>query len=243
MFEPYDVKINGNDFLHLVDGKYEIPVIEGTVHPYDSRRIAIIYPGANGSKDGYMDKYKKMAENLVEERICAVLRVPNTYHIGNGWTIGLEMAIEYAIKHAVEICKGNELQQIFMIGHSAGAGAISLVASAYEQITKVVLTSPAPLRRHNKIEHMIGEFTGGVYVAIGEEDRVVPRDEAKDFYNLATSSVWRTLNIIPNCDHEWSGDNNLKSFIKAPAEMLLNSGSLNLLFKDIKVHASGKSNN
>lgn len=233
MYEPYDVKIDGNDYLHLVDSKYEIPVIEGTVHPYVSRGIAIIYPGANGSKDGYMDKYKKMAENLVEERICAVLRVPNTYHIGNGWTTGLEMAIEYAIKHAVEVCMGNELQQIFLIGHSAGAGAISLVASAYEQVTKLVLTSPAPLRRHNKIEHMIGEFKGGVYVAIGEEDRVVPRDEAKDFYNLAINSARRTLNIIPNCDHEWSGEKNLELFIRLPGGMIASDGKVNYLFSEV----------
>lgn len=220
MSNMFDVKIDGNDFPHLIDSRYEVPTVEATVHPFNNGKVAVIYPGANGSKDGYENKYLRMAEKLVAMGVCSVIRVPNTYHSGNGWTTGLEMAIEWVIKHAVEVCNKPKIEEIFLIGHSVGAGAISLVAVAYEQVTKVVLTSPAPLRRKNLAEHRINEFEGEVYVYIGEEDMVIPREEALDFYNFAVYSSNRILKLVPKCDHEWSGEECLAKFITLPSMLL-----------------------
>jgi hypothetical protein len=216
-----ELKIRTYEFKHLLNPNFEAGEIDVTVHTHNSNTIVIIYPGANGTKDGYENKYRKMAQKLVENRVGAVIRSSNKYIIGNGWTTGLEVVIEYALKASVEIC-GTKNPDIYLIGHSVGAGAVSLVACAYDNVKKVLLTSPAPISKNNKPEHRINEFEGEVHVRIPENDRSIPREQAMEFYDLATNASQKTVEIIPSCDHEWSGESNLDLFIKQPVTVLKN---------------------
>lgn len=212
-----EIILNSRDFSNLISQDRINNELNLSIHIHKAKTITIIYPGANGSKDGYENKYIKMAELLVQNNIGAVIRSPNKYMIGNGWTTSLEIVIQYALEHAVEIC-GRQNPEIYLVGHSAGAGAIDLVCSAYEQVKKVLLTSPAPIKRNNKAIHEIGEFTGEVYIRIPEND-IIPREEGIQFYDLAKKASKRDLKIVPNCDHEWSGEVNLKNFIELPTKL------------------------
>lgn len=214
-----NVILHTSDYPSLVDERYEKPDIEISVHKNNSNNIVIIYPGANGSKDGYQNKYIKMAEKLVTASVGAVIRSPNTYMIGNWWTTCLEIVINYALNNSFDICGVNK-PNLYLVGHSVGAGAIDLVSNAYDEIKKLYMTSPAPLRRNNEVQHGIGEFEGEVSIFIPEFDRAIPRSDAMEFYNLANSAKKRTFEIVKDCDHEWSGEKNLEFFVNLPAKIL-----------------------
>lgn len=215
----YEVEIESSQYPEIIDPRYEKPTIDISIHPLESNVIIVIYPGANGSKDGYENKYQRIADKLVEAGLGAVIRSPNKYMIGNGWTTCLEIVIQYALNNSKEIC-GRENPNVYLIGHSAGAGAIDLIAGAYPQVKKILITSPAPIRKGLVAIHQIGEYPGELYVRIPENDRVVPRDDAMEFFNQATGASKRDLKIIDGCDHEWSGENNLQLFINQPVELL-----------------------
>lgn len=212
----YSTKIKTTDYPHLLDQRFEKPEIEISIHKLLSPNIVIIYPGANGTKDGYENKYIRMADMLVENGVGAVIRSPNRYMIGNGSVTCLEVVVENALRHSEDIC-GSKKPSLYLVGHSAGAWAIDLIASAYPEVKKLLFTSPAPIRRKNETQHGIGDFTGEVHVFIPEND-VIPRFEGILFYDLAVSSSKRTVEIVKDCDHEWSGEENLKKFIELPSK-------------------------
>jgi hypothetical protein len=213
-----NISINSADYPFLIDERYEKPSFEISIHKLVSKNIVIIYPGANGSKDGYQNKYLRMAEKLVSANVGAVIRTPNTYMIGNWWTTCLEIVINYAINNSTYIC-GTEKPDLYLVGHSVGAGAIDLVSNAYDEIKKLLMTSPAPLRRNNIVQHGIEEFEGELSVFIPENDRAIPREDAMQFYNLAVNAEKRNLEIVNDCDHEWSGEKNLEYFINLPTKI------------------------
>lgn len=100
----YSIIISSKEYKNIVNPLTEKPNIEISIHQLNSPIIVIIYPGANGSKDGYENKYIRMAEKLVDSNTGAVIRSSNKYMLGNGWTTCLEIVIQYALEHSEEIC-------------------------------------------------------------------------------------------------------------------------------------------
>ena len=209
-------KIDVTKYAHLYDPKFAKPEVTIAVHPLPSDNIVIIYPGAGGSKDGYEDKYIKMADFLIQNDVGAVIRTDNVFQLGNGWTTTLEIVIEYALDHSEEICESPN-PNIYLVGHSIGAGACDLISCVYEEIKKILFTSPAPIMKNNEPQHGIGEFTGEVYVVIGDEDQI-PREYALQFYELADKASKRKLEIIKGCGHHFEGKENFDRFVRLPVE-------------------------
>lgn len=208
--------IDVTKYSHLYDSKYSIPEVNISIHHLPSNNIVIIYPGAGGSKDGYEDKYVKMADLLIQNNVGAVIRTDNVFQLGNGWTTTLEITIEYALDHSEEICERSK-PNIYLIGHSIGAGACDLISCVYKEIKKILLTSPAPIMKNNEPQHGIGEYAGEVYVVIGDEDQI-PREYALQFYELAEKASKRELEIIKGCGHHFEGKENFERFVRLPVE-------------------------
>ena len=127
----------------------------------------------------------------------------------------LKATIDYALANADRICSSKE-PDLYLMGFSAGAGAIAIVAADYPQITKVLLLAPSVDAGKTAIEEGFGKFRGEVYIAVGEYDECVGKEAGEYFMGLATGASRKKLVVIPNCDHQFQGRINGKIMSKAP---------------------------
>lgn len=214
MIEPYETKTvrDGATLGSIVP----IPI---AVHPnYSGRNVVIMYPGYSVSSnlDGYNNKYKKLAEEIVERNIGAVIRMQNNpingipYH--KSVVENLRYVIDYVLEESRSICKGSP--NIYLMGNSAGASAVAAVCASYSHVSKVLLIAPSG--DAGPAANKLSRFEGEVYITVGENDEIVGEQSGHHFFNLATSASRRTLKIIPGCDHQFKGTRNGKIFSKAP---------------------------
>src|SRR3989338_4126535 len=78
--------------------------LELAIHPLLNGKIIINYPGVDGSIDGYNNKYKTLAEHIVSQKLASVVRLPNPFTPGLGWSMNLRKVLEYVLKNSKEIC-------------------------------------------------------------------------------------------------------------------------------------------
>lgn len=202
------------------DGKFlgkPFPLeLDIAIHPNDSGRIIINYPGAYGDIDGYNQKYKKLAAYIQDKKLGAVIRSGNDLSAGYTWDTDLRQMLKYAQEHAKEIC-GKDDPEIYLMGFSAGASAIAAVAHDYESIVpKVLLFAPSGDTGEQAVRKGLGIYKGEVYIVIGQDDDVVGVDAGKTFYDIASSATHRELKVIPNCDHQFRGETNGRIMSQAP---------------------------
>ena len=185
----------------------------------ESNVIIINYPGYQGDIDGYQGKYRALADLIQRKGIGAVIRMDNHHRYGfvyeKSVVADLRATVDYALANAESICSTRE-PSLYLMGFSAGAGAIAIVAAEYPQISKVLLLAPSVDAGKATIEKAFGTFRGEVYIAVGEEDECVGKEAGDYFLSLATSARRKTLVIIPNCDHQFQGRTNGKILSKAP---------------------------
>jgi pimeloyl-ACP methyl ester carboxylesterase len=127
----------------------------------------------------------------------------------------LRATIGYALANAEDICSTSD-PDLYVMGFSAGAGAIAIVSADYPQVKKVLLIAPSVDAGKMAIEEKFGRFRGEVYIAVGEYDESVGKEAGEYFLGLATAAREKTLVIIPNCDHQFQGWINGKIMSKAP---------------------------
>jgi hypothetical protein len=127
----------------------------------------------------------------------------------------LRATIDYALANAGSICSTRE-PDLYLMGISAGAGAIAVVAAEYRQIKKVLLLAPSVDAGKAAIEEAFGKFRGEAYIAVGEYDECVGKEAGDYFLGLATAASKKTLVVTPNCDHQFQGLVNGKIMSKAP---------------------------
>jgi pimeloyl-ACP methyl ester carboxylesterase len=193
---------------------------EVNIHDCPESNIIIInYPGYEGDIDGYQGKYRTLADVLRRKGIGAVIRMGNHYRHGflyeRSVVADLKATIEYALANAESMCSTRE-PDLYLMGSSAGAGAIAIVAADYPQIKKVLLLAPSVDAGRVAIEEAFPKFQGEVYITVGEHDECVGRQAGDYFLGLATRATKKTLVIIPNCDHQFQGVVNGKIMSKAP---------------------------
>ena len=98
--------------------------LELVIHPLNNGKIIVNYPGADGSIDGYNEKYKTLAEYIVSQGLASVVRLPNPYNFGFDWDMSLRHALAYVHENSKNIC-GSDSPDIYLIGFSTGAGVIA----------------------------------------------------------------------------------------------------------------------
>jgi len=185
----------------------------------ESNVIIVNYPGYQGDMDGYQGKYRMMADLIQRKGLGAVIRMDNQCRHGflyeKSVVADLKATIDYALANAESICCSRD-PDLYLMGFSAGAGAIAIVAADYPQIRKVLLLAPSVDAGKIAIEEAFGKFQGEVYIAVGEYDECVGREAGDYFLGLATGARKKTLLVIPNCDHQFQGLVNGKIMSKAP---------------------------
>jgi|GEM_PF-185490 len=202
------------------EGKETTIRFEINIHDCPESNVIIInYPGYQGDIDGYQGKYRTLADLISRKGLGAVIRMDNQCRYGflyqKSVVADLKAAIDYALANAESICCSRE-PDLYLMGFSAGAGAITIVAADYPQIRKVLLLAPSVDAGKTAIEESFGKFQGEVYIAVGEHDECVGREAGDYFLGLATGARTKKFVVIPNCDHQFQGLVNGKIMSKAP---------------------------
>jgi dienelactone hydrolase len=204
------------------NGKGEATTIRFEINIHDcpeSNVIIVNYPGLQGDIDGYQGKYRTLADLIRRKGLGAVIRMDNQHRhdflYEKSVVANLKATIDYALANAESICASGA-PDIYLMGFSAGAGAIAIVAADYPQIKKVLLLAPSVDAGKDAIDEAFGKFRGEVYIAIGEDDECVGREAGNYFLGLATGARKKRLVVIPKCDHQFQGRINGKIMSKAP---------------------------
>jgi hypothetical protein len=189
--------------------------LDVAIHPFNNGKIVINYPGADGSINGYNDKYIKIANYLVENKIGTVVRIPNISSLGFGWDINLRETLSYVLDHSKEIC-GSEIPEIYLMGTSAGAGAIAMTAWEYPQVTKILLTEPAIIFSGEHGVDGIKKYRGEVVIVVGQGDNALGKEIGEKFFDYFINAKNKEIFEIPSCDHQFRGEVNGRIFSQAP---------------------------
>ena len=195
-------------------------VIEVAVHPSpDAQAIIINYPGYLGSIDGYNKKYATIADHLSQKKVGAVVRMANTLwpHINYRQSVldDLRAVIRYTLGHAAEMC-ATATPDIYLMGFSAGAGAVAAVAAEYPAVKKILLMAPSEDAGKTATKDGLAAFSGEVYIVVGSDDEVVGFEAGRRFLQMGILSPSRHLVVLPNCDHQFRGRVNGQIMSKAP---------------------------
>lgn len=189
------------------------------VHRHKSQNIVIIYPGYNGNLDGYNEKYKKIAKWLIAQNVAAVVRISNHPIDGIPYERSVKEcireAVRYALENAGDIC-GSDSPTIYLMGVSAGASAIAAIAYEFEEVRKVLLIAPSANAGPEDVREGLENYTGELYVVVGEHDEVVGTEFPQHLVELARQTSKKELVVVPACDHQFRGTKNGRIFSKAP---------------------------
>ena len=183
------------------------------IHKADSKAVLIMYPGADGSIDGYNKKYRKLAHLVKSQNIATVVRLDNKYCCLDGSPYcelmidKIAKVIEYVNNNAEKITGHSEVD-IYLAGVSAGAGAIATVVGEFPEIKKVLFIAPAESVGKENITRGLKNYTGELYLVAGENDEIRTFDSARIYYEACKNSSKKELVIIPECDHHFTGEKN-----------------------------------
>lgn len=197
--------------------------LEVAIHPLSNGVIVVNYPELTEDLSGNKNKYGEIADFIQEKRIGTVVRMGNPWYDRLHYPDGMikrmignfKYVLEYCISHGEEL-SGKANPTLYLMGFSSGAGTIASVAGDYSEVEKILLMAPSGDPGQPAYKRL-GKFKGEVYITIGGNDEVLlgPRN-GQIFYNLSTAAKVRKLEIISNCDHNFSGDKNGKIMSKAP---------------------------
>ena len=189
------------------------------IHSTSSEKIIVNYPGYNGDIDGWENKYITLGDYIQERNLSSFVRTSNLdlmyLNFGQSTRNNLRQVVDYSIENSEEIC-GSADPEMYLMGFSAGAGAIAAIAHEFDQVRKILLMAPAGNAGRKAITKGLQKFTGEVYISVGKNDLVVGPNSGQVFYDMATSASLRKLVMIPNCDHQFRGEVNGKIMSKAP---------------------------
>ncbi len=194
--------------------------VELRIHPHTNGIIVINYPGFNGDVDGFANKYGKLG-NFLQRNLGAAVRTDNPRFEGVDYSQSvqdhLRAVIDYTLVHSVEISgKSPQETELYLMGNSAGAGAVSAVANEYPQVKKILLIAPAGNAGGDAITHGLGRYKGECSIIVGENDEVVGPEAGALFASLATAASIVRSAVIPKCDHQFRGDINARIMSAAP---------------------------
>lgn len=192
---------------------------EVIVHPCPTARAIIInVPGFKGNVDGFNNKYRKIGRMLTERGVGAYVQMPNNVHLykNREWLIrDVRATIYYALKER-DICA--DPPEIYLSGTSIGAVAVAAAAN-YPAVKKILMIAPAYTDQRsiiNRIQYGLSQFSGELYIAIGDRDEFYGNKNHERYAHIARSASKKEIAVIPNCDHYFTGKRNGMILSKAP---------------------------
>lgn len=198
--------------------------LELAIHPLTNGKIIVNYPGSEGSLDGYNNKYKTLADYIVQKQLAGVVRLSNPHTFGFGWDMNLRRAMEYILKNSQDVC-GSKIPEIYLMGFSAGASIIATLAWEYPEVKKILLFEPTLSINRPDISHGLGQFKGELVVITGQGENALGEDVGYEFIKLATQVSKKEIVVIPNCNHQFMGEANGRILSQAPFYAFSDQGS------------------
>lgn len=212
----YSKNLSWEKTLNNHTEKFDLELI---IHPFNNGKILVNYPGADGSIDGYKEKYKLLAEYIVSQSFASVVRLPNPHVFGFGWDMNLRHALSYVLDNSQTICNSNS-PEIYLMGFSAGAGVIASLAWEYPQVKKILLMEPAPKVNEQGVIKGLDQYKGELYVVVGSGDEVLGpalgQEVGNKIIKAAVNTSKKEIFVIPNCDHQFKGEANGRIISQAP---------------------------
>jgi len=193
-----------------LQGWWDIPV---EYHPTNTGNIIINIPGAGGSVGGYLNKYVNLGNHIQEKNIASFVRMPNDRP--GEYQLTVRKIVNYCLEHSTDIC-GSDVPDIWLMGFSAGAGAIVLTAWEYPEVKKVLAINPFIEDIKEKIKKDLPSYTGQLFLIKGSDDDVIGSDTLEYISTYASNVEDIQTYTIPNCDHQLKGLVNSKILSQLP---------------------------
>ena len=182
-------------------------------HPTTTGNILINIPGAGGTIEGYLNKYVNLGNYIQEKDIASFVRIPNDRP--GEYELSVRTIVNYSLEHSKDIC-GTDTPNIWLMGFSAGAGAVVLTAWEYPEIKKVLAINPYIEDIRHKIKRDLPSYTGDLFLIKGSNDDVIGSDTLEYISSYATNVSNIQTYTIPNCDHQLKGLVNSKILSQLP---------------------------
>ena len=211
-----------NDFLikNITFNELEDQKITLQIHKADSKAVLIIYPGADGSIDGYNKKYRRLAQLIKSKNIATVIQLDNKHCCSKNSTYGdlmidkIAQIIQYVDDNSKKIA-GHDEVDFYLAGVSAGAGAIATVLGEFPKIKKALFIAPAESVGLENITKGLEHYEGELYLTAGEDDEIETFKSAKIYHDLCQKTSKKELVLIPECNHRFTGEKNGKIMANA----------------------------
>lgn len=184
--------------------------LEIKVHAAKSKVILLLVPGADGSVDGYEDKYITIAESIQKKHGVAVVRMANPFITSFHWDSNLRHVLEFIEANKQDIC-GHDAYELRVQGHSAGASVIAMIAHEFPAIRQILLINIAMSLQPEDIVEGLAKFKGKTTVLIGDGD---PSIEEVHNIQFLDDRVNMNIEVAKDTDHYFSGES-FKQFLEA----------------------------
>lgn len=186
--------------------------VDVTTHPSNNKVVLLTIPGVDGTVDGFMSKYVRIAEHINKKHGAAVVRMSNPFITSCHWEQNIRKTLSYIDDNSEMIAGRNDIE-LRIMGHSAGAAVIAQIAWEYPFITRLLLVNPAVKLDLARIKQGLVEFGAEkTTILVGSADPSVADikllREAKGFRALRTE-------IAEGADHHFSGEA-FQVFLQAP---------------------------
>ncbi len=178
------------------------------------------YPGFGGDIAGFNNKYVTLADQIAGPwNIGSVVRLGNHFDPSIDYSESvvddLRSAIACCEEHSRDWFDADNLT-FFLMGFSAGAGAVAALAGEVHNIEKILLAAPSAAASHDRIQRSLARFPGECYSAVGTNDDVVGAHAAHQFSSMAKSTRVNKVHLIENCDHQFRGTRNGRIMASLP---------------------------
>lgn len=203
-------------------GKKEAAIQTIAIPSPSARAVIINIPGYKGDIHGFNGKYDKIGAMLAARGVGAFVEMPNRLHLfdNDPKSIIDDLAVVItSVSHETrELCAA-EHADIYLMGTSVGGAAVAAVAGRFAQVKKILLVAPAlpPEPGTQAIVYKsIAGFAGEISVVVGDKDTVTGSEDASFYADVALNAKHRRFEVIPDCDHQFTGETNGMILSKAP---------------------------
>ena len=191
-------------------GRIELDI---AVHDSDNKTIILNMPGYNEDSDGLGNKYLHLADLLQDRNMGTIVRLGNKKYDGLNFASTMRGNLRFAIDYCQSM---DHFERLYLMGFSAGASAIAAVAADYPSIEKILLVAPSCDAGLKYVEKGLKKYRGEAYFATGENDDIADPDFVRELHDLSYVATRKQFVTIPNCNHNFSGEDNSRVISKAP---------------------------
>lgn len=191
-----------------------------TVHRCDNEVVIVNSHGLGDSKEGYKNRYVKIAQLLQSLKVGAVVRYQYSVAPEQSFVKPiilvefLKSVLNYILGNTRSIC-GSDNPEIYLAGYSAGAAVSAAVAYEFPQVTKMLLIAPSADVGIDNLKRGLSMFKGELYITLGDNDHVASPENAMALSQWAIKARFKKVVIVPNCDHHFTGETNRRILTKA----------------------------